>query len=541
MTQINRVAVTVILARKHWDAIIGILEPYYQSRGDDWLQWGKYVKQAMQANSQNGASPEDLALVTLAEDNWITINGILEGNCRTRSHEWVVWAANIIQKIQAAIENAKMTPRPEEVLQKTDKAGESLSSNETKPVLETTPYPGIETIGQFIADLRDNEQREAATQALIKIGEPVVEPLLASLKVEDKFETKLAVREILSQMGSLAVNSLLAAFETNEVIDVPRIAAEALGKIGDARAVEPLIIQFLKAEGLTTFNPVIHDKAQFAARALANIGDERAIAPLIQILEDSRNHEIIRGSAIQALGELKAAKAVGLLISIFNQGKPNLSRQAAQALGKIGGSQIVEILISALRNPKVDIRVNAAVGLKSAADLRGVEPLISALKDPYWLVRNEAIRSLGALGDKRAVGPIIALLDDPMFDVKWSAAMELGGFRDDRALPKLILALHDPEVVIRRSAAKSLGQIGDPRAVEALITALASPVETDILNSSQEVAAEALGLIGDTRASASLANALKHSNQRVQEKAAKALERIGTPEALSAITEQPTG
>ena len=540
MTQINRVAVPVILARKHWDAIISVIEPDYQRRGKDWLQWGDYVKQAIQANSQKGLSSEDLALVTLAEDNWKTINGMLEANCCTRSHEWVIWAGNITQKIQAAIEIVRFVPHPVEVPPEMDNSGADQSQNEMKPLPETSSNLDAETIKQAIADLRDNDRRETATQVLVKAGVQAVEPLLASLEAGDKFETKLAVREILSQAGSPAVDALLAAFETTGSIELPRIAAEVLGKIGDARAVEPLIGQLLKAKGLPTLNPFIHERAQFAARALGKLGDERAVDPLIQILEDSRNHELIRGSAIQALGELRAGKAAELLISIFNQGQPNLGRQAAEALGRIGGDQIMELFISALKNANVDIRVNAASGLRTAADLGAVEPLIWALRDPSWLVRNEGIRSLGVLGDKRAVDPIIALLDDPKFDVKWSAVMELGGFRDNRALTGLILALRAPEMAIRRSAAKSLGQIGDPQAVEALIAALASPLETNFMNSSQETAAEALGFIGDARAVAPLISALEHPNRRVQEQAAKALKKIGAPEPLSAIAQQQT-
>ncbi len=529
MTQIERLAVPVILARKHWDTIIRVLEPEYQSRGKDWLQWGNYVKQAIQAGSSKGALPDDLALVTLAEDSWKTLNSMLEANCRRRSQEWGIWSGKITQEIQAAIESARVIPRPGEALQSTDHSAAGLASTEAKMDSGAVIQPEAETIKQAIRDLRDNDRREAATQALARIGAPAVGPLLASLTAGEKFETKLAVREILSQMGSPAVDALLTAFDTTGLIEVARIAAEALGKIGDARAVEPLIGQALKAAGLATFDPFLLEKAQFAARALGKIGDERAIEPLLQIVGDRRNHEILRGSAIQALGELRAVPATGLLTTIFNLGQPNLSRQSAEALGRIGGEQILGLFVSGLKNDNVDIRVNAATGLKSAADLRTVEPLIGALKDRSWLVRNEAIRALGVLGDKQAVEPIIARLDDPMFDVKWSAVMELGGFKDKRALPKLSLALRDPNAAIRRSAARSLGQIGDPQAVEALVAALESPVEADLMNSSQEAAAEALGSIGDARAVPALIQALQHPHRRLQEKAAGALKRSAPP------------
>jgi HEAT repeat protein len=535
MTQNNRLAVAVILARKHWEAIMHVIEAEYQSRGKDWLQWGNYVKQSIQSNSSRTASADDLALVTLTEDSWQTVNGLLEANCRTRNQEWVTWAGRMVKEIQSAIESARVLSRPGKATGETEPLEAAHATEEIKPVPEAMPAPETETIGQAIADLRNSDQREAATRKLIKIGAPVVEPLLGSLQAGEKFETKMAIREILSQMGSPAVDALQAAFETTEVIEVARLAAEALGKIGDARAVVPLAKQFIKASGIPTFDPFMLAKAQFAARALGKIRDERAVGAFMQILNDNRSHEILRGAAIQALGELRAVKATEILTSIFHQGQPNLGRQAAEALGRIGGDQIMDLLISALKNGNADIRVNAVSGLKTTADRRAVEPLISALKDRGWLVRNEAIRSLGALGDKRAVEPLMAVLDDPMFDVKWSAVMELGGFKDARALPKLILALRDPIAAIRRSAAKSLGQIGDPEAVEALIEALESPTDMDLMNGSQEAAAEALGAIGDVRAVPVLIRVLQHPHRRVQEKAAQALKKIGTPEALAAL------
>jgi hypothetical protein len=104
MEQINRLPVTVTMAKKHWDTIINIIEPIYLKQGKDWLQWGNYVKQTIQASSQKVVSPDGSVSVTLPEDGWKTINSYIEVNCRTRSKEWVVWAGNIIQIVEKAIE-----------------------------------------------------------------------------------------------------------------------------------------------------------------------------------------------------------------------------------------------------------------------------------------------------------------------------------------------------------------------------------------------------------------------------------------------------
>jgi len=66
-----------------------------------------------------------------------------------------------------------------------------------------------------------------------------------------------------------------------------------LGKIGDIRAVEPLI-RALDAPG---FQTPIH-----AAEALGKLGDERAIEPLVMLAASSRDK--MRETIMQALSRL---------------------------------------------------------------------------------------------------------------------------------------------------------------------------------------------------------------------------------------------
>jgi HEAT repeat protein len=67
-------------------------------------------------------------------------------------------------------------------------------------------------------------------------------------------------------------------------------AAEALGRIGDVRAVEPLLIALKES---------ITDVRNISAEALGKIGDARAIEPLITALDD--NSWNVRSAAARAL------------------------------------------------------------------------------------------------------------------------------------------------------------------------------------------------------------------------------------------------
>ena len=70
-------------------------------------------------------------------------------------------------------------------------------------------------------------------------------------------------------------------------------AAEALGKIGDKRAVEPLIKALEDKDGYVS---------QHSARALGKIGDTRAVEPLIELLSD--DDWGVRNAAKEALKKL---------------------------------------------------------------------------------------------------------------------------------------------------------------------------------------------------------------------------------------------
>lgn len=113
--------------------------------------------------------------------------------------------------------------------------------------------------GGFLGEYHDLQ--DEAMMALVKIGAPSLEPLILLLKDKD-FGTR-------------------------------KKAAEALGKMGDKRAVEPLI-QIMNDTNDEVRNRVI--------RAFGEIGDKRAVEPLTQALDD--DYYVIREVAQIALDKI---------------------------------------------------------------------------------------------------------------------------------------------------------------------------------------------------------------------------------------------
>ena len=143
-------------------------------------------------------------------------------------------------------------------------------------------------------------------------------------------------------------------------------AAEALGKIGDPSAVEPLVI----ALGAGNYE---------AATALGKIGDPRAVEPLIAALQaDGATQSSVRENAAKALGKIGDLRAVEPLIAAVK----HYNVAAATALGQLGDSRAIEPLVAALK------RVNGGWEAAFALDKLGWSPDNGEDGARYWAARH---------------------------------------------------------------------------------------------------------------------------------------------------------
>jgi HEAT repeat protein len=129
-----------------------------------------------------------------------------------------------------------------------------------------------------------------------------------------------------------------------------------------------------------------------AAEALGRFGDPRVVELLILALRDPE--EGVRAAAAEALGRLGDAQAVEPLILALRDPDVRVRAAAAEALGRLGDPRAVEPLILALRDPDVGVRAKAAEALGRLGDPRAVEPLIEAQADQemsVWMAATIAL------------------------------------------------------------------------------------------------------------------------------------------------------
>jgi HEAT repeat protein len=287
------------------------------------------------------------------------------------------------------------------------------------------------------------------------------------------------------------VEGLVRALK-NEDFLVRKNAAISLKKIGDKRAVNPLI-DALKYESWEDEYTVLIAVRENAAEALGNIGDEHAVKPLILALKEDTDEEV--------------------------------RWKAAAALGKIKDTFAVEFLIEALNDKSWSVRRNSVIALGNIGDERAFEPLKISMKDKDWHVRKYASVALGKIGDERAIEPLVAALNDEDSDVRWKSIMALGNI-GEAAVEPLLNAFRNDDWQIRGRVAEVLGKIGDERAVVPLIHALNNKRDKTQNKYVRGRIVEALGKIGDERAIEPLINALDDKYIYVRLKAADALDNI---------------
>ena len=189
--------------------------------------------------------------------------------------------------------------------------------------------------GGFGTDIKCNIQLVHKDRGLLfekKISAST--PIVASNLYRDafqKFENKLYFKYIgeivASRYGKGDEVSVLISTLINDKSSVTRAdAAEALGEIGDKRAVEPLIDALRDAD----YTVQLH-----AAEALVKVGDKRAVEPLIVTLKVGDSS--LRMLAAKALGEIGDAGAVEPLTAALKDDDVFVRNRAESALEKIRG------------------------------------------------------------------------------------------------------------------------------------------------------------------------------------------------------------
>lgn len=264
--------------------------------------------------------------------------------------------------------------------------------------------------------------------------------------------------------GAVPFEALLAALR-QESSEIRLKAVQSLGFRGQVEAVAPLLALLAKPD------PSRHVRAAIAI-ALGRIGDRRALQPLIGCLQADRRPEV-RADCAVGLGLLEAAEAVEPLLNALERDEaPLVRRRAVDALGAFGAPRAVEALIALLdaEDGLAALRGPAIRALGNSGAETALAPLLRLLERPRDAREHaQTVEALGRLGRPAAQAPLAALLERTEAPgLRLRIVIALSAIRDGSSLPALIERLEDPDVAVRYFAASGLRDIGDAAAAPAL-------------------------------------------------------------------------
>jgi HEAT repeat protein len=117
---------------------------------------------------------------------------------------------------------------------------------------------------------------------------------------------------------------------------------------------------------------------QFVAYLLGRVGDARAIEPLIDALRDE--HVGVRGAAANALGAIGDNSAVPYILPLLKEDNPQLKVWAAYALTMLGHDRF-SLIAGALESSDVMVRRSAILAMEQLGDQRAVAHLLPLQDD----------------------------------------------------------------------------------------------------------------------------------------------------------------
>lgn len=195
------------------------------------------------------------------------------------------------------------------------------------------------------------ERGKAAATALMPSMDPVIafsddpEIRAAVLKaVEGGQEPRAALLGIAGRLrlGAVVEDCIILARAGAASRELADAAMDALGWIGDRRAVDPL----LEILAMTSGTPRYAESGSLIT-ALGRIGDPRTVDPLLAIAKDRNAGESNRGAALLAvaeIGEPRAIAPIGNIMLEKTEGNHGVRWSAVHALIDLGGRQAADFL-----------------------------------------------------------------------------------------------------------------------------------------------------------------------------------------------------
>jgi HEAT repeat protein len=337
-----------------------------------------------------------------------------------------------------------------------------------------------------LTDAENAGKRNSATEALMRIGEPAIAPIVERLRDEADVDVRLSLVNLLGDLRSPAgFTMLLDLLQRDRDINVASSVVSSLGKYRDASALPHLMRVLREREDLWLKFHVVE--------AVGEIGDRAALPAILPLYAEKS----LRKPVLEAIGKIADVGTVNFLLRVIaDEEKLNLT--ALRALVRIAEASKPRIVEQTERH-LIQHR------FRESFPREKIEPLVEHLHTtPKREVKAFILKFLGWSADERALPVLITYLEHP--DTSEVAAQALIDFGPG-AVPKILEALRNAEedeivalllrvvnvagrkeaipsilpfldhdnAMIRRLAIETLGEIPDPASIDYLLAKLDDP------------------------------------------------------------------
>lgn len=280
------------------------------------------------------------------------------------------------------------------------------------------------------------------SKVLVSFGSDAVEPLLETIASNDSLNARVWGAQVLGKLRDRKATMPLVHRLHDRSEQMRMVVSNALGDIGDNRALRPLIEIILR-------DPVAAVRAQ-AASALGRIGDEGALPLLVTALGDPEYW--MRFRALEAIEALQPTDTSPIEVAL-NDNNPEVRKRAALALERLGALEIAfENLPS--EDPRLESEARARLIAVGRAGLS--ERLARHLDDENPFMRERIASLLGPVGNSGLAKDLVKRLDDDNELVQFSAIESLGDLAAEVSTASLVALISDSNPDRRREAVKAL-------------------------------------------------------------------------------------
>jgi len=333
----------------------------------------------------------------------------------------------------------------------------------------------------------DEADRCYAARTLGVLKAPSAVALLIERLRDEDIDVCVDAAEALGNIGDVrAVPALIQSLENEPSGEICRVIAETLGKIGGKEATDALIkVSTERPEALEWEDDwdTWWDVQLEAIKALGKIGAEEAVEPITNLIDDEGQQDI-ENEILRALATIPG-KGVGAVIARLQDRERRVQQRcrAARALIHCDSTAATKAIGRALKDPAPELRAEAILALAAKHADKYLNAIALMLRDPNAEVRNAAIKAIIQLsasvtGTEGLLEALLPLLSDPSSQVRATLINALipvvaGAPLPDDHFVAVLDSLSDPSAETATAACTLLGRNGNPAVIPALLALIA--------------------------------------------------------------------